>query len=131
MKREDIAKLFEGATDEQISALLDINSQDIGKAKRGSEKLQADLDAANDALKKAQETIAGLEANKADVAALQQQIDAYKQAEAERAEAEKQARAEAELEARFSAVVGDKTFIHDMVREGVKRDFGAALKDKQ
>ena len=112
MKREDIAKLFENATDEQISALLDINSQDIGKAKRGSEKLQADLDAA-------------------DAAALQQQIDAYKQAEAERAEAEKQAREEAELEARFSAVVGDKTFIHDMVREGVKRDFGAALKDKQ
>lgn len=131
MKREDIAKLFEGATDEQISALLDINSQDIGKAKRGSEKLQADLDAANDALKKAQETIAGLEANKADAAALQQQIDAYRQAEAERAEAEKHAREEAELEARFSAVVGDKTFIHDMVREGVKRDFGAALKDKQ
>ena len=120
MKREDIAKLFEGATDEQISALLDINSQDIGKAKRGSEKLQADLDAANDALKKAQETIAGLEANKADGSALQQQIDAYKQA-----------REEAELEARFSAVVGDKTFIHDMVREGVKRDFGSALKDKQ
>lgn len=131
MKREDIAKLFEGATDEQISALLDINSQDIGKAKRGSEKLQADLDAANDALKKAQETIAGLEANKADVSALQQQIDAYKQAEAERAEAEKHAREEAELEERFSAVAGDKKFIHDMVREGVKRDFGAALKDRQ
>ena len=28
-------------------------------------------------------------------------------------------------------MVGDKKFIHDMVREGVKRDFGAALKDKQ
>lgn len=131
MKREDIAKLFENATDEQISALLDINSQDIGKAKRGSEKLQADLDVANDALKKAQETITALEANKADVSALQRQIDQYKQAEAERAEAEKRAQEEAELEARFSAVAGDKAFIHDMVREGVKRDFGAALKDKK
>ena len=131
MKREDIAKLFEDATDEQISALLDINSQDIGKAKRGSEKLQADLDVANDALKKAQETITALEANKADVSALQRQIDQYKQAEAERAEAEKRAQEEAELEARFSAVAGDKEFIHDMVREGVKRDFGAALKDKK
>lgn len=131
MKREDIAKLFENATDEQISALLDINSQDIGKAKRGSEKLQADLDVANDALKKAQETITALEANKADVSALQRQIDQYKQAEAERAEAEKRAQEEAELEARFSAVAGDKEFIHDMVREGVKRDFGAALKDKK
>ena len=29
MKREDIKKLFENATDEQIKALLDINSGDI------------------------------------------------------------------------------------------------------
>lgn len=130
MKREDIAKLFEGATDEQISALLDINSQDIGKAKRGSEKLQADLDAANDALKKAQETIAGLEANKADVSALQQQIDAYKQAEIERAEAEKRAQEEAELEERFNSVSGDRRYLHELVRKGVLEDFGKALQDK-
>ena len=31
MKREDIAKIFEGATDEQISAVLNINTADIGK----------------------------------------------------------------------------------------------------
>ena len=30
MKREDIAKIFEGATEEQINAVLDINSKDIG-----------------------------------------------------------------------------------------------------
>ena len=28
MKREDITKIFEGATDEQISAVLNINSAD-------------------------------------------------------------------------------------------------------
>ena len=33
MKREDVTKIFEGATDEQINALLDVNSADIGKAK--------------------------------------------------------------------------------------------------
>jgi Fe2+ transport system protein B len=33
MKREDISKIFEGATDEQINAILNINSADIGKAK--------------------------------------------------------------------------------------------------
>ena len=131
MKREDISRLFEGATDEQISALLDINSQDIGRAKRGGEKLQADLDAASEALKSANETIAALEANKADVEKLQRQIDAYKQAEAERAETERQAREEADLEARFSAAAGGRKFLHEMVREGVKRAFGAALKDSQ
>ena len=30
MKRDDIRKIFEGATDEQISAVLNINSADIG-----------------------------------------------------------------------------------------------------
>ena len=130
MNKNEIANILNGVelTDAQVKALLDVNSADITKALN---KQKEELANANEALKKAQETIATLEANKADVDALQKQIDQYKQAEAERAEAEKQAREEAELEARFSAVVGDKTFIHDMVREGVKRDFGAALKDRQ
>ena len=34
MKRDDIKKIFEGATDEQISAVLNINSADIGAAKK-------------------------------------------------------------------------------------------------
>ena len=37
MKREDISKIFEGATDEQINAILNINSADIGKAKSKAE----------------------------------------------------------------------------------------------
>lgn len=39
MKREDITKIFEGATDEQVSAVLNINSADIGKVKS---KLEAE-----------------------------------------------------------------------------------------
>lgn len=41
MKREDITKIFEGATDEQVSAVLNINSADIGKVKS---KLEAERD---------------------------------------------------------------------------------------
>ena len=37
MKREDVSKIFEGATDEQINAVLNINSADIGKAKAKAE----------------------------------------------------------------------------------------------
>ena len=36
MKREDISRIFEGATDEQINAILNINSADIGSAKSGT-----------------------------------------------------------------------------------------------
>ncbi|MBO5575739.1 MAG: hypothetical protein J5956_05515 [Ruminococcus sp.] len=39
MKREDVTKIFEGATEEQINELLNINSADIGNAKK---KLETD-----------------------------------------------------------------------------------------
>lgn len=130
MKREDISKIFEGATDAQISALLDINSRDIGRAKADGEKLQTELTAAQDALNKANDTITQLEAHKGDVEKLQSEIDRYRQADADRAEAERQAAARAELEERFNAVTGDRKFIHEFVRKGVMEDFGKALADK-
>jgi len=130
MKREDITKIFEGATDEQISALLDINSKDIGKAKAGVEKLQADLDAANAALTEARATITQLESAKGDVAKLQAEIDKYKAAEAERQAAEAAAQLRAAIEARFNAVVGDRSFLHEYVRKGVLDEFDKALADK-
>ena len=130
MKREDISKIFEGATEAQISALLDINSRDIGRAKADGEKLQTELTAAQDALKKANDTITQLEAHKGDVEKLQSEIDRYRQADADRAEAERQAAARAELEKRFNAVTGDRKFIHEFVRKGVMEDFGKALADK-
>ncbi len=54
MKREDVTKIFENATDEQISALLDINSNDIGNAKK---KLEAERDNYKTQLETAQNTL--------------------------------------------------------------------------
>ena len=55
MKREDITKVFEGATDEQINVLLDINSADIGNAKKKLEverdNYKGQLETAQNALK--------------------------------------------------------------------------------
>lgn len=58
MKREDVTKVFESATDEQVNALLDINSADIGKAKS---KLEAERDNYKSQLDTAQETLKGFE----------------------------------------------------------------------
>ena len=55
MKREDVSKIFENATQEQINELLDLASADIGNAKKKLEaerdNLSAQLQTAKDALK--------------------------------------------------------------------------------
>lgn len=51
MKREDISKLFPNATDEQISALLDINSADIGKVKKERDDYKSQLDTVQEKLR--------------------------------------------------------------------------------
>lgn len=51
MKREDVSKIFEGATEEQINAILDINSKDIGNAKAKSDSLTAQINTLNDQIK--------------------------------------------------------------------------------
>lgn len=54
MKREDISKIFEGATEEQINQLLNINSADIGNAKK---KLETERDSYKDQLATAQNAL--------------------------------------------------------------------------
>lgn len=130
MKREDIAKIFEGATDEQINKILDINSADIGKAKGASGRVQEELDAANAALAKANDTIKTLEANKGDLEKVQKELDDYKAAEAQRIADEKAAAERAELMERMDAVLGDRKFVHARMRDIVADDFAKALADK-
>ncbi len=129
MNKSELQNILTGIelTAEQTKAILDLNSADITKALN---KQKDELTQANEALSKANATINALEANKANADELQKQIDAYKAADEKRTLEAKEAAAKAELAERFNAVSGDKKYIHDMVREGVMRDFGAALKDK-
>lgn len=46
MKREDVTKVFANATSEQIDSILNINSADIGKAKKDYDTIKAELDTA-------------------------------------------------------------------------------------
>ena len=134
MRKEDINRIFDGATDEQVKALLDINSADItkalGKQKSDVEKVQAELDEVKSALADAKSTIANLEAAKGDTDKLQKELDEYKAADEKRKADEKAAAERAELMDRMDAVLGDKQFIHDRMRDIVAEDFKAALADK-
>lgn len=127
MKKEDILKQFEGATDEQIKALLNINSADITHALN---KQKEELDTAKQDLENTRKTLKELQDSTGDVESMRQKLKDYEEAEKTRKEAEEKAARENELNERFSAVTGEKEFIHEYVRTGVMNDFEKALADK-
>ena len=126
MTRDDIKKQFPEATDAQISALLDINSKDIGKHKTAAET------AAND-LKKANDTIDELQKNAKDADALQKTIDDYKAAEEKRQADAKAAAERSERLSRFDKAHGEagkgRKWLNDFTREGIFAQFEKALAD--
>lgn len=127
MRREDILREFENATDSQIKALLDINSADIGNA-LGKQKSQMDKNA--DDLAAANKRIRELEEAGGNVEELRRKVEEYEAADKKRREEAEKAAELAELTERFDAVAGEREFLHEMVRTGVMNDFGAALKEK-
>lgn len=123
MTREDIKKTFPEATDEQINALLNIHSTDIGKVKTAKEKAETAKEKAETDLKTATDTINELEKNKQDVQALQKTIDDYKVA------AEKTERRARFDKAHEEAAKGRK-WLNDFTRDGIFSQFEAALADE-
>lgn len=127
MTREDIKKHFPEATEEQISGLLDINSKDIGKYKTAADTAATDL-------KKANETIAALEKNKRDAAALQKTIDDYKAADEKRQADAKAAAERSERLSRFekahTEASKDRKWLNDFTRDGIFAQFEKALTDE-
>lgn len=126
MTREDIRKHFPDATDDQISALLDINSRDVGKVKTAYENAAAEL-------KTARETIAELEKNAKNAEALQKTLDEFRAAEEKRQADAKAAAERAERLGRFDKaheeVVKGRKFLNEYTREGVFAQFEKALLD--
>lgn len=130
MTREEVSSIFKDATAEQISSILNLNSRDIGKSKDGMTKLQADLDAANAELKTARDSISALEKNKGDLDAVKKELEDFKAADEARKKAAAEAEARSALISRMDAVVGDRKFIHDRMKDLVADDFAAAIADK-
>ena len=81
MKRTDITTLFPEATDEQISALMNINGTDINNAKRGMEDLQTQLKDAQTQLENAKTDSDSLQAALDKAKGLQAELDIMKAAE--------------------------------------------------
>lgn len=124
MKTEELLEI--GLTEEQANKVFAMNGKDVENAKG---KLQKDVDTMKSQLSEAKETIATLEANKGDTAALQAELDKYKQAEEQRKQEEKDAAERAKILERFNAAKGDKEFSSEYAENGVLDAFSKAIVD--
>ena len=60
MTRDDLRGIIEGISDEQLKAILDIHSKDIGKVKGNLDEVKAELEAANAKIGEYETEIKGL-----------------------------------------------------------------------
>lgn len=127
MTREEIRKIVEGITDEQLKAILDINSKDIGKAKQDYETikvrvetLEADKQSLEGQISELSEKSSTAEEYKSQLEKLQKEIK-------DKEEADKAAAEDAALTEAITAAFGDKKFTSDYVKNGIIADMKAEI----
>lgn len=140
MKREDVSKIFENATDEQINSILNINSADIGKAKGDFENIKTELSKAENTIQTLTSEAESLRASGANADEWQKKYETLdKQIKEEKAqlEAERTAREKAEaIQNRFNAACVDKEgkpleWSHEAIGQSYLNKFTEALNDKE
>ena len=135
MKREFL-KSIEGLTDAAIDKIMTENGNDVNNAKKDAGKLQADLQAANDTIKRITGELDSLREKNASAEDWKSKyetiLEEQKSAKLEREKAEKEVRERAD----FDSVAVDKDgkpleFIHDAVRESYFRKYVEAKAAKE
>lgn len=120
MTREEIKGILPDITDEQLKSVLDINSADIGKAKR-------DYDTVSGQLATAKTTIKQLNDAKGDYDDIKRQLGEYQVAEQKRKNDELQAQKDAAIRSRFDKLHGERKYLNDFTQQGIFNEFKAAL----
>lgn len=123
MKREDVTKIFENATNEQIDSILNINSADIGKAKKDYADLTTELNNTKEMFQKLKD-----ESDKNNAEDFKKKYEDLV-AENERKESERQAAyAEAQERAEFDKYFSEnkKEWSNKFIADGYFREYQKA-----
>ena len=123
MTRDDLRGIIENISDSQLKSILDLNSSDIGKAKKSVETLNSQLEAANSKIAELETAMGDAEGMRLKIKELQKTIDDRKAedtANQQRMETEK----------RFDSAAGNTKFINELTRKGILAEFTAALDDE-
>lgn len=122
MTREELKGIVEGITDEQLKQILDINSTDIGKAKKGVDDLKVENETLKTDKKDLEKRIGELTEKSNTAEDYKKQLDELKADIAAKDEADKKAKADLELTEAIEAAFGEKKFTSDYVRKGIIDD---------
>lgn len=122
MTRDDLRKIIDGITDEQINQILDANSSDIGRAKK---KLEDNITALTDELTAVSGKLKSYDG--VDIPALKAQLENYEQQEKLRKEQEEQQAKEQLLRERFDKLNGDRQYVNEFTKTGVYDLFKDAI----
>lgn len=129
MTRDEVKSIFKDATDEQLEKLLDINSRDIGKAKGKASDQAAEVERLKTALSDRDATIKKLEDASGDAEATRKELERYKQEEAERKKAEKEAETDRILTEAAEQALDGKEFVNDFTRNHFVAELKKAIAD--
>lgn len=127
MTREELKKIIEGITDEQLKSILDINSTDIGKAKGDYNTLKAENDTLKSDKKSLEEKITELSKKSNTADDYKKQLDDLKEEIKRKEDEEKEKAEDAALTEAITAVFGDKKFTSDYVKNGLIADMKAEI----
>ena len=122
MTRENLKKIIEGITDEQISAVLDINTTDIGRAKKDYDDLTKRVGTLEGKKKDLEGTITDLKNNAKDGEDYKKLYEKLKDDIEEKERNAQKDREDKDLTAAIEAVFGDREFSSDYVRKGIIAD---------
>lgn len=127
MTRDEIRGIVEGISDEQLKKILDINSQDIGKAKAAASVLEEKLKEASANAAKMEEEISALRLSQGEADEMKIKIEELQKVIDLSAEKEAQRKSEEGLMRRFEAAAGNAEFLNEFTRAGVLEEFKAAI----
>ena len=122
MKREDLKNIIEGITEEQLKAILDINTADIGKAKADYEEIKRKNETLEKDISELEVKINNLTEQNNTADGYKKELDKLKKTIADKEAADKAAADDKALTDAITAVFGDKKFTSDYVKNGIIAD---------
>ena len=122
MTREDLKRIIEGITDEQLKSVLDLHSEGIGKAKKDYEGIKSENETLKSDKKALEDKITELSEKSNSADDYKKQLDDLKAEIKSKEDAEKAKAEDAALTEAITAVLGEKKFTSDYVKNGIIAD---------